>query len=77
LAEKGKQFGNVLDWELCWYFETRHFLKGGSRVIAMADYEAEKVLVLAVPHRFLIGEPEQMGCLHALDRHRTHRTRMR
>jgi predicted nucleotidyltransferase len=61
LAEKGKQFRNVLDWELCWYFETRHFLKGGSRVIAMADYKAEKALVLAVPHRFLIGEPEQMA----------------
>ena len=41
LAEKGKQFRNVLDWELCWYFETRHVLKGGSRVIAMADYKAE------------------------------------
>jgi predicted nucleotidyltransferase len=41
LAEKGKQFRNVLDWELCWYFETQHFLKGGSRVIAMADYRAE------------------------------------
>ena len=61
LAEKGKQFRNVLDWELCWYFETRHFLKGGSRVIAMADYKAEKALVLAVPHRFLIGEPEQIA----------------
>ena len=56
LAEKGKQFRNVLDWELCWYFETRHFLKGGSRVIAMADYKAEKALVLAAPHRFLIGD---------------------
>ena len=61
LAEKGRQFRNVLDWELCWYFETRHFLKGGSRVIAMADYKAEKTLVLAVPHRFLIGEPEQIA----------------
>jgi predicted nucleotidyltransferase len=61
LAEKGKQFRNVLDWELCWYFETRHFLKGGSRVLAMADYKAEKALVLAVPHRFLIGEPEQIA----------------
>ena len=61
LVEKGKQFRNVLDWELCWYFETRRFLKGGSRVIAMADYKAEKALVLAVPHRFLIGEPEQIA----------------
>src|ERR1039457_3947732 len=61
LAEEGKQFRNLLDWELCWYFETRHFLKGGSRVIAMADYKAEKALVLAVPHRFFIGEPEQIA----------------
>src|ERR1035437_6092775 len=61
LADKGRRFRNVLDWELCWYFETRHFLKGGSRVIAMADYKAEKALVLAVPHRFLIGEPEQIA----------------
>ena len=61
LAEEGKQFRNLLDWELCWYFETRHFLKGGSRVLAMADYKAEKALVLAVPHRFLIGEPEQIA----------------
>jgi predicted nucleotidyltransferase len=58
LAEKGKQFRNVIEWELCWYFETRHFLKGGSRVIAMADYKAEKALVLAVPHRVLLGDDE-------------------
>ena len=58
LAEKGKQFRNVIECELCWYFETRHFLKGGSRVIAMADYKAEKALVLAVPHRVLLGENE-------------------
>ena len=37
------------------------YLKGGSRVIALADYKAEKTFVLAVPHRFLIGEPEQMA----------------
>jgi predicted nucleotidyltransferase len=58
LAEKGKQFRNVIECELCWYFETRHFLKGGSRVIAMADYKAEKALVLAVPHRVLLGDNE-------------------
>ena len=61
LTEKGRQFRNVLDWELCWYFETRHFLKAGSRVIAMADYKAEKTLVLAVPNQFLVGEPEQIA----------------
>src|ERR1017187_8577811 len=35
-------------------------LKGRSRVIALADFNAEKTFVLAVPHRFLIGEPERM-----------------
>jgi predicted nucleotidyltransferase len=58
LAQKGKRFRDFIDLELCWYFETRHFLKGGSRVIAMADYKAEKALVLAVPHRVLLGDDE-------------------
>jgi predicted nucleotidyltransferase len=58
LAEKGKQFRNVIEWELCWYFETRDFLKGGSRVIALADYKTEKPFVLAVPHRVLLGDDE-------------------
>jgi hypothetical protein len=58
LEEQGQRFQNFLDRELCWYFETRHFLKGGSRVIAMADYKTEKALVLAVPHRVLLGETE-------------------
>jgi len=58
LEEQGQRFQNFLDRELCWYFETRRFLKGGSRVIAMADYKTEKVLVLAVPHRVLLGEAE-------------------
>jgi predicted nucleotidyltransferase len=58
LAEKGKQFRNILDVELCWYFETRQFLKGGSRVIALADYKTEKPFVLAVPHRVLLGDEE-------------------
>jgi predicted nucleotidyltransferase len=58
LAEKGQRFRNVVDWALCWYFETRRFLKGGSRVIALADYRTEKPLVLAVPHRVLLGDEE-------------------
>jgi predicted nucleotidyltransferase len=40
LEEEGQRFQTFLDRELCWYFETRRFLKGGSRVIAMADYIA-------------------------------------
>jgi len=58
LAQKGKQFRNVIESALCWYFETRQFLKGGSRVIALADYKTEKPFVLAVPHRMLLGDDE-------------------
>lgn len=61
LAEKGQRFRNFLDWELCWYFETRHFLKGRSRVIALADYRTEKPFVLTVPHRMLLGDEELLA----------------
>jgi predicted nucleotidyltransferase len=60
LANKGRRFRNVLEWEGCWYWEAFRFLKGRSRVITLADFNAEKTFVLAVPHRFLIGEPERM-----------------
>jgi hypothetical protein len=30
-------------------------------VISLADYSVEKSFVLAVPHRFLIGEPESIA----------------
>jgi predicted nucleotidyltransferase len=60
LADQGRRFRNFLDWELCGYLEARQFLKGRSRVIALADYSVEKALVLAVPHRVLIGEPEPL-----------------
>lgn len=55
LADWGRRFRSFLDWELSGYLETRQFLKGRSRVIALADYGVEKALVLAVPHRVLIG----------------------
>ena len=61
LEEKGQRFQNFLDREFCWYLETRRFLKGGSRVIAMADYKAEKSLVLTVPHRVLLGDDELLA----------------
>ena len=60
LANLGRGFRNVLEWEGCWYWEAFRFLKGRSRVIALADFTAEKIFVLAVSHRFLIGEPEKM-----------------
>ena len=61
LANLGRRFRNVLDWEGCWYWEAFRFLKGRSRVIALADFNAEKAFVLAVPHRFLIGKPEHVA----------------
>jgi predicted nucleotidyltransferase len=60
LAAQGRRFRSFLDWELCGYLETRRFLKGRSRVIALADYGVEKALVLAVPHRVLIGDAEKL-----------------
>jgi hypothetical protein len=60
LGTEGRQFRNFLEMELWWHRETFQFLKGRSRVIALADYAAEKSLILAVPHRLLIGRPEQL-----------------
>jgi predicted nucleotidyltransferase len=61
LADQGRRFRNFLELECCWYFEAFQYLKGRSRVIALANYSVEKSLVLAVPHRFLIGEPEPIA----------------
>jgi predicted nucleotidyltransferase len=60
LASRGHQFRSFLEVEHCWHRETFKFLKGRSRVIALADYAVEKSFVLAVPHRLLIGTPEQI-----------------
>jgi Nucleotidyltransferase domain len=58
LSAQGHCFRNFLEQEGCWYREVFGFLKGRSRVISLADYAEEKTFVLAVPHRFLIGQPE-------------------
>jgi hypothetical protein len=60
LADQGRGFRNSLEWAAVWYLEAFRYLKGGSRVISLAHYSVEKPFVLAVPHRFLIGEPEQI-----------------
>jgi hypothetical protein len=60
LASQGHRFRNFVELEGCWYWEVFGFLKGYSRVIVLADYAAEKPFVLTVPHRFLIGQPEQI-----------------
>jgi predicted nucleotidyltransferase len=61
LLDIGRRFRTFLEVESCWYWETFRFLKGRSRVIALADYSTEKAFVLAAPHRVLIGEPEPMA----------------
>ena len=61
LADQGRRFRNFLESEGCWYFEAFRYLKGGSRVISLADYRVEKTFVLAAPHRFLIGKPEKIA----------------
>ena len=60
LAHLGQRFNNFLEGQFCWFLETFRFLKGRSRVISLADYTVEKRLVLAVPHRMLLGEPDEL-----------------
>jgi hypothetical protein len=68
LAEQGHRFRSFLEWEACWYLETFQFLKGRSRVIALADYRLEKTLVLCGPasrtHR-RIGAGDWLGAVGA------------
>jgi predicted nucleotidyltransferase len=59
LEDQGRRFRSILEREFCWYVEAYDFLKGRSCVLALAEYSTEWPFVLAVPHRFLIGEPEQ------------------
>jgi len=54
LVNRGRRLRNILEWEVCWHLEAFKYLKGPSRVIALAGYSAEKTFVLAVPHRSLI-----------------------
>jgi hypothetical protein len=44
LASRGRHFRNFLEVERWWYREMFQFLKGRSRVIALADYAAEEDL---------------------------------
>jgi predicted nucleotidyltransferase len=60
LAARGHEFRNILEVAHCWHRETFKFLKGRSRVISLADYAVEKSFILAVPHQFVIGTPEQI-----------------
>ena len=60
LAMMGRRSSSFVEEQFCWFLETFRFLKGRSRVISLADYNVEKRLVLAVPHRMLLGEPDEL-----------------
>jgi hypothetical protein len=56
----------IARWSVSWVYgtcdcETWHFLKSGSRVIALADYRTERPCVLAVRHRMLLGDDESLS----------------
>jgi predicted nucleotidyltransferase len=73
LAAAGRRFGNVIDVECCWHFETFQFLKGRSRAISLVDYKSEKAFILKVPRRMLLGEDEVLEELPASKPKRTRR----
>jgi len=58
LLADGHAFRNVLEMHFYWYREVFRFLKSRSRVISLADYAAEKSLIMNVPHRVLLGAEE-------------------
>jgi predicted nucleotidyltransferase len=58
LAARGHRFRNSVEYAACWYLEVFRFLKSGSRAISLGHYAVEKQLVLAVPHRMLMGDDE-------------------
>ena len=58
LATQGHRFRNFLEQEGCWYWEVFGFLKGQSRVIALADYSVEKTFVreLSAINRLIVAD---------------------
>ena len=61
LLGAGHAFRGFLDMQFYWYREVFRFLKSRSRVISLADYAAEKSLIMNVPHRMLLGEEEMVS----------------
>lgn len=59
LAETGRTFRNFLEVHTYWHREVFRLLKGGCRVVSLANYAAEKSLILTVPHQILLGEDEE------------------
>jgi predicted nucleotidyltransferase len=58
LLSTGHIFRGILDIHFYWLREGFRFLKSRSRVISLADYAAEKSLILNVPHSMLLGDDE-------------------
>ena len=54
----GHRFHHTIEYAACWHLEVFRFLKSRSRAISLADYSIEKRIVLAVPHRMLLGDDE-------------------
>jgi predicted nucleotidyltransferase len=61
LARAGHVFRDAFDVHVHWYREVFQFLKSRSRIISLANYAAEKSLIMNVPHRTLLGEDEQVA----------------
>jgi hypothetical protein len=58
LESLGHRLRGFLARQLFWYWEVFRYLKGGTRVISLADLKAEGEFVLAAPHRILYAEGE-------------------
>jgi len=56
LESLGHRFGGFLNRQLFWYREVSRYLKGGNRVISLADLKVEGEFVLAAPHRILYAD---------------------
>ena len=70
---KDTDSGTWSNWNSAGSWRRPDILKGGSRVIALADYKAEKSFVLKVPHRVLLGDDELPPDLPAPKQARTAR----
>ena len=62
LESLGHLFRGFLDRQLFWYWEVFRYLKGGTRVISLADLKAEGGFVLAKPHRILYADGAWQPC---------------
>jgi hypothetical protein len=67
MANHSHPFRHTIEYAACWYREVFRFLKSGSRAISLTAYDVEKRLILAVPHRMLLGddEPAPISAEHA------------